>query len=374
MADAPAPADTDITTTSTDDEFSAAFAEFSGGSEDTLPAGDAGGQDTQAAGDGETAAQAADTTTTSAPANEAGATDQPAPSAGTTTTTPPAGAATTTTTQDTWADAKPEHRSAHEALQREAAGQREQALRRTRENERLKARLTELETQVATGLPAKPSTTRTTPPTGTGTTAAAQALLDKPAFKKLADEYPEVAEPLREIMSDLTAEVDQLRASTATMSRELGGMSHERREQFLSDQETQVRETHPDYDAITNSQSFKDWCANAPAYVAAGIKRNGETIIDGEEVAHILSVFKRDTGFQPTAPQGNGSQPAARPQTTTNPPAQGNRNQLPARRQRQLDAATSVPSRGVNQQPSGPPEEFDAAFKYFAERKGRQHA
>jgi hypothetical protein len=91
--------------------------------------------------------------------------------------------------------------------------------------------------------------------------------------------------------------------------------------------------------------------------------RNAERIVDGLETAHIVSLYKASDGYVPPVPVN------PTPGSQTSSPATKDNGGAPTKRdrdsQRRIEGNVSVPSKGPGA-PSGPPDEFDAAFDHFA--------
>lgn len=306
--------DENLTEGEGDADFTAAFDEFAGGTADTPPnegreeeGGDEGGQ--SAAGN---EGQAASDTN---PGSDAGGEQQGQEQ-----------------TPDIWANAPAEARAAYEAAQRDLVAL--QHYKRSNEG-----RVAAFQRRIAELEQAAPKPAQGQQQTGAEN---APAYLQSEEFKRFQEDYPEVAGPIAAI---LQAQAQQIENLNQTFS----GLSQEQQERVLAEQETLLAGQHPDWLEVTSSPSFGEWVAKQPRFVQEGIVRNGHGIVDGDEAARILSLYKADTG-------------------ATQLPATGGKSTIEARRKRQLQSATSVPSRGPGAA-SGPPDDFEAAFNHYATRK-----
>jgi len=147
------------------------------------------------------------------------------------------------------------------------------------------------------------------------------------AWKAFADEYPEIAKPLGDAFTAQGAEL-------STVRRELSSFSDERRQENLNAQEGFLATEHTDWKGAVASEEFGKWLVDQPAYVQQAAVRNAETIVDGQEAAHIVGMFKAiHTPAAATANDGDRQSDTTRPHTS--------------RRKHQLDSAEAPRSRGA---------------------------
>jgi len=142
---------------------------------------------------------------------------------------------------------------------------------------------------------------------------------DDPDFQQLEKELPEVAGPMGKILVRLA---DRMQQTIEPMRAHVTTMETERTAAYLEEQDRMVRDVHDDYDDIVKSDegkaAFIAWYEKAPAYVKAGVERNRDRIVDGNEVADLVSKFKSDTGWK--RPASAAASAAASP-TADPPPA-----------------------------------------------------
>lgn len=206
----------------------------------------------------------------------------------------------------------------------------------------------------------QPAQQRQASPAGTGKTdgkaapAGADRFESDPELKQFAKEYPELVPALRKLTDPLVDQVGRLNAELAQYSE-----GH-RQEAYTSNRNT-VLDAHPDFDQAIRSKEFADWFNASPPYVQDGIKRNGQQIVDPEEVKHLTDQFKAETGWK-----SSQNPPSGKPGGTPNQPS---RNPDPVR-DRRLRAAPETRDTGPGRA-SGVPDEFDAAFDHYAARKAK---
>lgn len=256
---------------------------------------------------------------------------------------------------DIWANAPPDLRAAHEATRKELDTTQTKYRRVSGTVASYQRTADALRREVDTLKAGKPA----------GASAAAKDSVEPPkgfddqAWKKFQDDYPEVAGP----MIALREETARVSAENAALKSELGGISAVHRERYLDEQYRRVIETHPDYDRIAKSDTFQAWYEQAPPYLRVGVERNGVVVVDGDEVAHIVSVFKSETGAggaaKPPPPRGGGS-----PQ----PPVSDKRTL-------QLEAASTPRGKGPAKVHSGLPEPDDGEGMWnYLERQDAEAA
>lgn len=172
----------------------------------------------------------------------------------------------------------------------------------------------------------------------------------------LMETYPEVGRPVADVLQTL-------RQQNAALTGRLAELDAREADALLARNGDALSHAHPDWQQAVTHPAFTQWLGNQPAYVQQAAQRNGEWIVDPAEAGDIIGRFK--AAFA-------ASQPAQATQTPTptghQTAAMGVPATLAARRARQLDAGASVRSRAPGPA-GGPPDDYDAAFAYYAGRK-----
>lgn len=258
---------------------------------------------------------------------------------------------------DIWANATAEQRAAYEAAQRSVSGLREQLDRRFREISRLKsqhlyAQPPQQPTQAASGEAAA----RGQPGQGEGEGETGD-FLASPKWKEFAEEYPEVAGPLTDVIGELR---DQIKRQ----ERELSAIGTERRDDALAEQATLLAEEHSDWEQVVADRGFMDWLNAQPRHIQEAAVRNAENIVDAAEAADVVGRFK---AFQ--------QQHSTNTSRSGNARDNGNNQALAGKRARQLESASAARSRGPGAA-SGIPEEGDpeTIWRQFDEMERREQA
>ena len=151
---------------------------------------------------------------------------------------------------------------------------------------------------------------------------------------KAAEEYPDAVGPLKDVIEQMGQQVNRI-------SEQIQPMTAREQEQALVQAYDTLAGDHPDYAEIGQSQEFHSWFAEQPE----GVKALANSL-DPKEVSLALTVFKAETGRITADPQQ---------------PQQSAQHDTAARRERQLEGARDVSSRGAPVS-SGTPNDFDAAF------------
>lgn len=250
---------------------------------------------------------------------------------------------------DIWATAPAELKAAHEAAQ-----SRIKTLEKTDQSHRgrLSAQDRELTRLRNLGKTAQPAATVEKSAT------VADLLKDDPDFQALQKDFPEVGKPIGAVLQRM---VDRMTKAIEPVKAEVSGITAEREGRHLELQDEIVRTAHSDYDEITKSKDFHDWYQRAPAYVKAGIERNGKVIVDGQEVADIVSRFKGETGRGQASPAATAADP--QPAASTDP-----------KRKLQLASATQPKPKGQAQVTAGQPTDPEAIWKALDEKDARRKA
>ncbi len=234
-------------------------------------------------------------------------------------------------TKDIWADATPEQRTAFEAVRHENSSHRTRATAQNRKiNQLISA--------------PKP---------------AAQPAADKHAATRETDEgweqfqtdYPEVAAPMEKRFESRMA---KLEAENAELRGQFTGITDAHTQNAIDAEEALLVQRHPDWEQLTASGDFVNWLPQQPRYVQEGFARNGNEIVDGQEAASLIDLFK------------DGSTAAEPPKEDPKPSETTATNGKVTRRQRRLESAVQTES-GQAGPGAGPPEgDFDAAFEHYA--------
>jgi hypothetical protein len=174
-------------------------------------------------------------------------------------------------------------------------------------------------------------------------TEAQKALDDK--VKQLREDYGDIADPLIELIEAQKAELKSVRTV-------LTGLSEERQAQVIAAETQAMEARHPDWREIAKSTEFAGWLEIQPENIQALA-----TSWDARETSVALTLFKAESA------EANGQQ-APRPKANA---ATG------ARRSQQLDGGRDVGSRPAPAA-SDAPEDFDAAFKFYTEKRAAQQA
>ncbi len=173
----------------------------------------------------------------------------------------------------------------------------------------------------------------------------AQKALDA-KVKQLREDYPEVAEPMLEL---LAAERDKL----ATVTQKLETVEGDRQQAFIQQQEALLTEAHPDWRQTVATTEFQAWMEAQPV----GIQKLAESY-DARETSTVISLFKTENGVAAKA-----EAPAPTPEQTA----------TEARRREQLSGGVAIKSRPAPVT-SGPPEDFEGAVAYYQAKKDREIA
>lgn len=254
----------------------------------------------------------------------------------------PAGAPT----DDVWKDVPEAARAQYEKLQRDfmaASGRLSAADKRANQ---LLQQLQQTSQQGGNQAPADGSTQPTTP-------AGAKAALESDDMRRLAEDYPEIAGPIKAVLGAIAQQVESLAVPVQTIN-----------EQHVQ-QESQARynalaQHHPDWQQYASDARWANFLAQAPQFVRDMHARNVD-VSDPEEAADVLSRFKAYIGVTAT--------PAPTPAPTPTPTPAAD-----PRRQRQLDAGRDGGSNGAGAAGTGVPDDFDAAAAFYASKADAQSA
>lgn len=235
---------------------------------------------------------------------------------------------------DPWKDVPPETRALIAAIEKE----RDEARHKAQSDANRVAALSRKIQSLTASAPAAPVKKDAEP-------SEAQKALDA-KVKQLREDYPEVAEPVLEL---LAAQRDELKSVTSKLETVEG----DRQQQFIQQQEALLTEAHPDWRQAVATTEFATWMEAQPA----GIQKLAESY-DARETSTVLTLYKTEMGVAAKA-----AAPAPTPEQTA----------TEARRREQLNGGVAVKSRPAPVT-SGPPDDFEGAAAYYQAKKDREMA
>jgi hypothetical protein len=171
----------------------------------------------------------------------------------------------------------------------------------------------------------------------------AQAALDD-KIKQLREDYGDIADPLIELIEAQKAELKTVRTV-------LTGLSEERQAQVIASEQQALEARHPDWRDIANSKDFSSWLEVQPDNI-----QRLATSWDARETSVALTLFKSESGMA-SGQTDEGGTPKPKANAATG-----------ARRSQQLDGGRDVGSRPAPAA-SDAPEDFDAAFKFYEQKR-----
>lgn len=362
-------------------EAEAAWAEFTGTKpeSDEDDDGDGSGEeagDTSAAGSGQDTSDTDDD-----PSSEAAEGEQSAEGAegeGESSTDDQDGASSA---GDIWANAPSELRAAFDA-------EKSRADRAEQQSASDRGRLSALQTRYDASLGRSPEQQDTAGGADTSSDDAEDTRpnpFESDEWKGLREEFGDIAEPIERVLSGhfeaTTKEIAVLKDENLRLRNGLQTIGQDRVHSRVMEQEEQVRQDHPDYDDVVNSEEFAAWAEAAPAYIRAGLERNGKAIVDAGEASDLVKRFKSDTGYGSDGEtEGDGS--GASTETAANgangarangKDGAGSKPAAPSRRRQiQLDSASAPRSKSGEAAVTDKEPETDAEMWNWAVKKVRQ--
>ena len=138
-----------------------------------------------------------------------------------------------------------------------------------------------------------------------------QELLDEAAKNRPDYKAPKSAEELEEFKNeypDVMAVVEtvahlQSESKTKVLEERLSALQNRENELIRKDAEKNLREKHPDFDEIRNSDDFQDWAKLQPESIKDWIFNNPS---DATLASRALDLFKKDIGLE--QPKSNSKQ------------------------------------------------------------------
>lgn len=172
-------------------------------------------------------------------------------------------------------------------------------------------------------------------------------------------ELPELAGPLKKLF-------ESSEARSAKLEAELSSFSGERRKVLLDRQYDIALSTHSDLEAVVSDPAFLAWSGTQPDFVQEMLGHNADTIVNGLEAAHVVSLYKASEGYVAPATAAEAEvEVKAEPAGAAKPSASGEPTKRERANKRRLESGAAAPSKGPGS-PSGPPDEFEGAFDHYA--------
>jgi len=164
---------------------------------------------------------------------------------------------------------------------------------------------------------------------------------EDPDLVAFREEYPEVAGPMDKLRQRDAEKI-------ASLERQISALTEDQAARAVASQEDFLTRQHGDWLDVVGSEDFMEWVSKQPKFIHDAALRNGERIVDGEEAATVVSLYKAFNRQNEPEPQ-----PSAASQKTAD------------KRKRQLKSAATVPQ-GDAGSTTGVPEDFEAAFNFYA--------
>lgn len=235
---------------------------------------------------------------------------------------------------DPWKDVPDELRAQIALIEKE----RDDAKHRAKSDaERVAALSRKLASLSAASAPSAPAPEKKAEPT------EAQKALDA-KVAQLKEDYPEVAEPMLELLAAQRNELTGVKS-------QLDAVNQDRQARVIAEQEALLVQSHPDWREVSATEQFAGWLSEQPE----GLQRLASSW-DARETSTVLSLYKTEA-----AAAGEGGAAVATPAQLA----------ADAKRRQQLEGGKETKSRPAPAT-SGPPDDFDAAQKYYAEKKDRE--
>lgn len=136
--------------------------------------------------------------------------------------------------------------------------------------------------------------------------------LKDPKYQQMREDFPEVAGPLLDLVENLASRLERV-------DKTAGAFEQQQTSQFFAAQEQTLAQAHPDWQAAATDDRFTGWLQTQPPSIQDAFARNHDAIVNGQDAALVIGMFKQAVGF------GAQQQPTPTPAPSQDP-----------RRQRQL--------------------------------------
>lgn len=171
-------------------------------------------------------------------------------------------------------------------------------------------------------------------------------------WEEMEQDYPEIAGPVQGAVTSMSQKMD-------AMQKRLDVLEGRDADQIAENNSVILADSHGDWQDVVQSDDFSQWFESSPKAIQDIIRNNAERIVSPNEAAAALDLFKAQTGWSGTKAEASDEVSAE---------AEAKRNSLSAKRKAQMKSAGSPSSNKGKPGPSGPPDDFDTAFDHYASR------
>lgn len=179
---------------------------------------------------------------------------------------------------------------------------------------------------------------------GVKTDDASPAVEMPPEWKDLQDNLPDVAAAVEARFKGVFKVVDEARKHTQIIEQDTA-------ERFKTEQSTVLNDAYPGWDKAVRTPEFKDWLGRQPQAVKS---------LAASDYAADNAALLEYYGYKPSKPEATNDAPAAGGKTAA---------QIQADRDAALLRGTSVKGSGASGVLADAPNDFEAAFSYYAKKR-----
>jgi len=182
-------------------------------------------------------------------------------------------------------------------------------------------------------------------------------------WKSFQGEYPEVAKPMLNLVSDLRGEITLLR-------KEQDAIGADRHLDATNEQTEILEEEYPDWEEVMADEGLLPWLDSQPRHIQEAAIRNAEEIVDAAEAADVVGRFKATRSAQEDDGSSTGTLDAE------NTGKGDGTTRLAGKRKRQLEAASTTRTGGPGAAhgipEDGDPEKIWDAFDKQEQRQAQR--
>ena len=201
----------------------------------------------------------------------------------------------------------------------------------------LQRKITELEQQVKTA-----SVQRTSPPENTEVT--------QEEWAKFEQEYPEIAMAINTRITGMERALQ--RDVAGQIGQAVQPLQNAEQERYKSNQVAALEAAHPGWVDVVRSEEFNGWLQRQPLAVQQLMESE-----DASEASYLLDTYKH------SQPQKQETETVTQSET---PSQESKVDEIKAQREKKLKESQGPASRPTAGATGGIPDDFDAAFKMFA--------
>ena len=182
-----------------------------------------------------------------------------------------------------------------------------------------------------------------------------------PELSTFDEEFPDISKPVKKLL-------EKSREQTRGLQDKITNLEKDAQETAAEKRYSQMDSNHSDWRSVVQTPEYRNWVNAQPDFIQEVVMSNAERLVDANRASAVLTLFKEHQATKKPSSESDVEKDPAESAADLDSDRQQDKSQkLAEKRQRQLDSSATVSGgRGAT---SGPPEDFEAAFNFYAKQK-----